>query len=699
MELTQQQIDVLSQNLRRKRLRIELLDFNMLVVDTIEGQVINGSISADANNDIRRSGNITLAIPNYPDQIELLDKLDGFTIQAGGKIWLDKYIKIFVGIDNNNDTNYNTVWYNMGVFLINKPVRNFSGSDFSISFECIDLMAKLTGQRQGQLTGQTTIIEKGYNETDADGNTVYIKNKLSDALVSVITELGGFSKYAISTIPDNYKYLPYDIKVGVGSTVYDILKKLLDIISTWQMYFDLDGTFIVEPIPSGVGNITYNLEEEQYISDQMSSDFENVKNQVVVYGRNNTLTYYTENTDTETDNVQYVKDATTNTSTLILKYSAITTDALTIGGTTFGFMSLSSPNQYPITKVEIWNGDEKLIYTHDNIEISLVKFENSLNSFGIQYGSSQVEAETLLPNNIYFIRIFDVANKDASGNPIVDENNHININQSMIFEFMGKQSVGYTLVNDNTESPFYINQNIQGEDYYAGFAETPIGQIWGSLYELTLNNTEALTELNNGTIITFMANGENAWLNNTATYIKVYNSYNLSHTAITANNVPIVQNTWDTSTTPATRPYLAKNKIAADYTVWMVRYEKDANGERFVFLGRNPSAITKIFSGGEYDNIYADQLAYERCLWELFNASNLNDNINLSVVPNYIIDVNCRIAYDQNNPLPKNVKEDLGKDIKYYITKQITYPLGISNTPQTISAVRIYDSGNLVGEE
>lgn len=675
MELTQNQIDVLSQNLRKKRIRIELLDFDLKTIDSIEGHAIGGSITANAENDIRRSGNIQLAIPIDLAKSTLFEKLDGFTIEYGGKIWLDKYIKIFIGIDNLLSIKEETQWYKLGVFLINQPVRSFSADTFTISFECIDLMAKLTGKRQGQLTGQTTLIEKGYY----DKNNNYIKTKLSDALSSVIFELGGFSKYTIYPIPAQYKYLPYDIKVGVGSTVYDIIKELMNIISTWQIYFDLDGILIIEPIPSGENSITYNVEATHYITNDLSINFENVKNQVVVYGRVNNLTYYTENTEDEPENVSYTGD------TLKLSYSKVLTDGLLIGSTTFGFKSLDIPNSTALNKIEIVS-EGTILFT-----ASLVKFENSTKSFGIEYNSTQIEPKTILPNEIYFVRIFD-----ATQTKNTDNTETIDITQPIVMEFMGKQSVSYNLVNDNKESPFYINKNIKEENYYAGLSETPDGAEFGTQYSLKLNNDKELIELNNGTIITFIANANNVYANGVnSTTINIYNAQGEQ----LLSNIPIVQNIWSGIAPNLNRLPIVENKLTNDYTIWSIKYEKLNSIEHFVLLGRASAAITKVCSSGEYDNIYSDQLAYERCLYELFNASNTNDSITIGVVPNYLLDVNCRIPYNPNYAVPRNIYDEKNDKIQYYITKQITYPLGLDNTVQSISAIRIYDSGNLVGQD
>ena len=613
-------------------------------------------------------------------------------------------------------------------------------------FSCIDLMAKITGKRQGQLTGQTTLIEKGYYTT-IDGVTSYTRTRLADALISTITELGGFSRYTIYPIPKQYEFLPYDIKVGVGSTVYSILSELMNIISTWEMFFDLDGIFVVRPIPSGENAIVYNLDEAQYISDELAFDFQNVKNQVVVYGRINTLNYFTENTESsisvsasnnatitnvnvskvlfenffvdsgtysfifngenwlynsevielseygitfegepqEEDGIIIVYEQANLTNveyidngTLILRYSSINTDSVAISATTFGFKSLSTTNSFPITNIQIYSG-ENLLATS-----SLVKFENSNNSFGNTFDTTQIEINTFEPDEIYFIRVYN-ASVVKNGNDIEG----IDFSKDIIFEFVGKQSVSYCLVNDNIQSPFYINKNLIEPNYYAGLAQYDSLNMTNN-YVLKLNNTELLSSLPEGSIITFMAN-------KTSVQNQKIDVYNKDGSKI-LGDIPIVKNEWNAHVIEPIRDPIDAGKLYNDYTIWMVQYEKTDDIGQLVLLGRNPNSITKICSGGEYDNIYSDQLAYERCLYELFMTSNMNDSITLGVVPNYLLDVNCKIAYRPNSALPQSVKVSIDKEeTQHFIIKQISYPLGIGSTPQSISAIRIYDSGNLVG--
>lgn len=793
MFLTQEQIDVLSQNLRKKRLRVELLTTDFKTVDSIEGYAVNGSISVTADSDTRRSGNVTLAIPlNYAGST-FLDKIDGLVIDYGGKIWLDKNIRIYVGIDDINSPdplNPNTIWYNLGTFLIDQPTREFSSTSYSISFQCIDLMARYTGIRQGQLTDLSVSIPQGEYVIE-NGQEIFKKTELQEALTAVITDIANIQNFSIYPIPDKYKYLPYDISVGSGATVYDLLNEFMSILSTWQMYFDVDGTFIIEPIPSGVQDIVYDIEGTQMITDNLSVDFQNVKNQVIVYGRLNELNYFTNNVElelnvvgtfantsttvevnqsvwqskinqnisngtftyggtdgTSTDlkwqcswdskfystsqlptlfgitvtgdvasddyisisytipetNVSYTQNDD-NTYTLNLNFSALQSQNFTIGGTTFGFQSVDTYNTLPISKVNISVDNEQLLSSN------LVYYENTNIAFGKQYENNYVPVNIVTPNEIFFITIYDATlNADKT----------INLEQPVTFQFMGKQQSAYCMVNDNLESPFYINNGINATNFYCGTSYTQSSS--SATMQLTLNNDSTVTTLENGTIITFMSD-------------RTYNgAYTISILSAEGNsivsNIPIVSNYWNND---GTRTILQSGKFTNNYTVISLKYEPntsvvDSGGTSvgtgaFVYLGRTQTALTLICTGGEYDNISADQLAYERCLYELFIHSNLNDTISISIIPNYSLDVNCRIPYDPNNAMPYGLSQGLqfftqstsggipfitalgnvfyvqSNIIEYFITKQITFPLGLDNTAQTITAARIYDSGNLIGSD
>ena len=139
-QITQSQYNVSKQPIRNKYIKVELLDFNYMTVGELQGNVISGSINVNANSDLRRSCTLSLVVTD-----------SSFNVEAGGKIWLDKLIKIQVGIDSIRTGQ--TVWTKMGIFLINQPSYTYDAKTHTLSFQGVDLAAKLTGLRNGYVAG------------------------------------------------------------------------------------------------------------------------------------------------------------------------------------------------------------------------------------------------------------------------------------------------------------------------------------------------------------------------------------------------------------------------------------------------------------------------------------------------------------------------------------------------------------------
>lgn len=257
---SQTDYDLSQLKVRNQRIKVDLLNFNFQTINSLEGKVTDGSISIDATSDIRRTCNITLVVEDSTD-----------IIAPGGQVWLDKFIKVYVGTDNPRNGN-KTVWNNMGLFLINNPESVYNATTNTITFEGLDLMAKLTGRRNGQLPAVTTVVPA--------------ESKVADVVKQTITQLGGFDKYIIQ---DAGYEIPYDIKKDMGSTIYDLLVEIRDLYSDWEMFFDVDGVFHWQQIPNGINEpvvLDFNqLKQKVIISETVDIDFENVKNHIIVYGR------------------------------------------------------------------------------------------------------------------------------------------------------------------------------------------------------------------------------------------------------------------------------------------------------------------------------------------------------------------------------------------------------------------------------
>lgn len=279
MDITQSEYNVAKQNGRIIHTKINILNFDLQVVSEISGVVLEGSTyNIDATSDIRRTCSISL-VPTD----------NSFNIEYGGKLWMDKYVQVFVGIEdikNNNEV----VYSNLGLYLVNNPSQVYDATNNTITINGIDLMAKITGMRNGYLEGITYQIP--------------VYSGIKQAMTALINEECGFPKYSIDQ-PSPTILTPYEMSFGLGSTAYNILSQLRDINSNYQTYFDQEGVFWFNAIPSGDDEqirVDDDIWKKVLISYKKSTDFESVKNYIEVFGKTqdtgyqpsgSTETYYT----------------------------------------------------------------------------------------------------------------------------------------------------------------------------------------------------------------------------------------------------------------------------------------------------------------------------------------------------------------------------------------------------------------------
>ena len=650
MYFTQEQIDTNQLPIRGKKIKLEVLNTDFQVLATLDGNAIGGSLQKDATNFIRRSGSIQLCVPNIANATEFLDYIDGITVNINGKIWLDKYVKIWIGIDNYQQPygeEPKTVWYNFGICLIDQPVRSFSAEGYTMSFNLIDLAAKMNGDRSGQLAVTTTLFPRiqGY---DNNGTPIYTDT--GEALASCIEELTEFKRYTIYPIPEKWATLPYDIKMEVGATVYSALEQFLDILSGWQMYFDNEGVFTVEPIPSGANDIVYPFNLQLNTQDVNSVDFNNVRNQVIVYGRSHNIDFYSESVTLNQ-----------NLTNLIIDFDELDLQKINVGATIFGFKQ-----QVP------WSVFAASLTLTINYNISGVSTNLVTDAPIYWYGDEEHDKSiTLLPTLIYTFRIKSATTYEDNDLVLVD------FSKTVEFELLGRQQAQACAVNGNRESPYYINKNQYPIGYYGecfaiwGGSSTPDYQI-----RLTENVTFDLPSFQRGEIISFYIPTNTGQTATASIWSK--DGIGAGLLAISLYGLPT-------------------EGIGGDFTIWDFKLSIVNNQGVLSLIGRNKLSNTLIESGGVFNNIYADSLARERAEYDLFLHTNMQNTITLSCVPDYSLDVNYRIKYNQSSALPPDANLTDNFEDKYFITKQVSYPLGLDGSPQAVNAIEIYDDYNYVG--
>ena len=568
---TQLEYNLSKQNTRIKYFKIVLLNYRFQNVGELTGDTIESpSFTIDANSDIRRTCSITFT-----------PRDSSFDISQGNKIWLDKYVQVFVG---QKDMRTNKIEYtNMGIYLINNPQRVYSVTDNTLTIQGIDLMAKLTGLRNGNLQGIPYLIPQGSN--------------VRVAIIACL-EIAGFTKYVVDECEID---VPNDIKVDVGGTIYQLLVKLRDILPNYQMYFDVDGVFHYNLIPSGHNEqimVDDDIWSVNLIDYQKSTDFESLKNSIEVFGKTHDIKNYGGQATVEKDTYK---------------------------------ISLSG-----ISKL---NRNTKIGF---NTSVDL--------------GSTKKLSVTMSKNKI-----------DNSGNVTTET-------KTETYPIRTEKGVVPTFKDENT---YYVVKFVYGTDHWEF---TNVQQVENPNRAVINDNTYIVTDSSisnytDGTTYTFrtpMTGCENVYMPyfqiNSLKKIEIHNTVKLR------NDTTYTLKYFEASKYDQEKYFQFMGEVTPYAQI------KEENPYSPYYVGGSVGEIRIVLSGGEYDNIYTSDLAFERAKWELYQRCRLLDNVTLNCVPIYWLDVNWLVEITLPNKYGTKEKE-------LYIIKSININGGLSST-QSITLMR-----------
>jgi len=266
-QITAQDVQIITQHEKEIYVRANLLNRFNQIIDTLDGVIVSADVQIDANSPIRRTANISIS--NYKSG-------------QNHDFWINKRIQIYVGY--KHQITKEILWYKTGTFLLSNISESLGINSDSISLQCSDLMSKLNGDAGGKINATEIVIP-------AESN-------IRNVIISLLTQNTEFTDYLIDDFGDT---VPYDLEFGTGTTVYDIIDKLTTLYPNWEKYFDVDGVFVVKPIPSGSSEpnfVDYSFFDECSISESSNINVNEVKNVITIWGANGlNSTWKDENVD------------------------------------------------------------------------------------------------------------------------------------------------------------------------------------------------------------------------------------------------------------------------------------------------------------------------------------------------------------------------------------------------------------------
>lgn len=295
--ITQNDINLLYNRNKSLYVKIELLKkespTNFSIVDTLEGNLVSGDYSEDADSDTRRTLSLVFIIS---------DK--SYTVGEFSRIWLDKYVRIYMG--QKDSRTKSIYWYKKGIYVIDNAETTYSAEDNSITLSCSDLVATMDGTHGGDIDATTIKIPGG--------------SIIREAMIQTLTQLGGWGNYRVDDIGEytclegivtdylkrresypDWNQVPYDLEFDVGTTVWDIIIKLRDLYPGFECFFDEDGVFICQRIPNCEADsivLSNEIVGPLIISENSTVDLSTVRNVTRIYGASIETDRYSETCST-----------------------------------------------------------------------------------------------------------------------------------------------------------------------------------------------------------------------------------------------------------------------------------------------------------------------------------------------------------------------------------------------------------------
>lgn len=357
---TQDDIRLLKQKDKTIYTKLEVKDRELKTLEEVSGVATEFNYNINSDSGVRRTANLSVYIKSkkYMAEEESLfwiDKIiyvevgylnnrtrqihyypvgyfvitdNGYSYDASSKtlsLSLVDLMGIFNGTKGGYLTGQKTYVFRYGTHPISW-YQNFdeNGAPLycDINGQVLNLRANANGEAviayQRNETGRIIYDENGFPLYDttqalASNGVYYIKgnkqipmaqNTIRNAIIDIVSYWGKWKKYNVSECwnngPDYQEpyYIPHDLDFGAGVTVFDILNEISELYPNYEFFFDTDGTFIYQEIPTCINDdivLNDDILDGLIISEPFSNSFVEVYNMREVFGKCYETDYFFEN--------------------------------------------------------------------------------------------------------------------------------------------------------------------------------------------------------------------------------------------------------------------------------------------------------------------------------------------------------------------------------------------------------------------
>jgi hypothetical protein len=520
-------------------------------------------------------------------------------------------------------------------------------------------MSRLTGIRGGIIEGVQHIIPAGSN--------------VRSAIIALLKE-GRISKYVVEECTID---VPNDITVDGGSSIYDLLNELVQLLPNYQIYFDVDGVFHYELIPNGVDEpimVDDSIWKDAIVNYDVSYDFENVKNAIEVIGGAHDEPRYTFTVDYQRDSQWDDVQSGQVISDIKLYAEGITRQEL-----------------WGLVNGEYEDGKPASDYNCGYVWICFPKMDSFAgiirpSSFVI-YDGDGAHIGNFYTSQLFYLDITRGEDVYVYVDLSLDTYTHNNdewLYCSYKFDYIGGYQPRANIHETNPDSPFYgdidhypiVEYNPNRYAYWTGYEDVHVDYIniyvdapWDGFVYSARTFQYTIGSLGKTELSQLRVTDDTLPFG--AGYCACFMFHKANGKYVRDGIYPIEPEL-----------LLAGTHISK---LCNLKNGQQEHVGRFRMKKYTPTSLGTlriVLSGDEYDNIWSDDLAMQRAKFELYQRCRLLDTVTLTILPIYWLDVNWLVELTLPN-------ETGTEETNQYLIKSISTDGGVSGT-QTVTLMRYY---------